>query len=374
MDTFATDLDKKVHVQANDPRYEAIYKDIDTIVKRLCERLKYNHPYYENAYVRRTGSIEAGVKVGLPHETDYLLYVPEPIRNDQLLDLLHENAALIVNNSLDELTLGLHGKWIIRDVKKHHVGICLVMEYRAVKGNKEPVGVTTDIVSVVEYNSVDDIFLRLNKFTSSAQAYLPHTMEEYVGKGMIYRLASKGSYDDIDTGQIENDIIKDLPEGIKRGFRLAKYLTQFCIYDNHELNHEPSIIIKLDKREYTLFGYEPRIKSYHIRVCLLHLLIQSAGHRDAIHLTDSVLALCLLKMYRYRGSLSNKIGSSYPFFHHPLLKRKTVNLHNFDIDWEWRLSKLDEIVETFATKPPLNDIDKCSLLNLGHDCCQNTYL
>ena len=90
------DLDKQVHIDANDPRNKAIFQDIDTIVNRLCEKLKQNHSCYENVYVRRTGSIDAGVKVGLPHETDYLLYVPESIINDQSLDSLCANAALVV--------------------------------------------------------------------------------------------------------------------------------------------------------------------------------------------------------------------------------------------------------------------------------------
>ena len=60
MNAFALELDKKVHIDANDSRNKYIYEDTDTIVKQLCEKLKKNHGYYEGSYVQRTGSIESG--------------------------------------------------------------------------------------------------------------------------------------------------------------------------------------------------------------------------------------------------------------------------------------------------------------------------
>ena len=56
MDKFALELDKKVHISAGDPRYRTIYQDIDTIVNRLCKRLRETHPDCKGAYIQRTGS------------------------------------------------------------------------------------------------------------------------------------------------------------------------------------------------------------------------------------------------------------------------------------------------------------------------------
>ena len=70
--SFARELDTKVHVDASDPRYKTIYQDTNTIIERFCDILR-NDLRFKNATLRRTGSIESGVKVGLPHESDLLL-------------------------------------------------------------------------------------------------------------------------------------------------------------------------------------------------------------------------------------------------------------------------------------------------------------
>ena len=66
-----------------------------------------------------------------------------------------------------------------------------------------------------------------------AQAYLPHNFTEYIIQGHFYRLVEKKF--EIDTGDIENNILAELPNGIKRGFCLAKYLSQLCLYDKEDI-------------------------------------------------------------------------------------------------------------------------------------------
>ena len=36
---FITELDQKIHIEKNDPKYEFIYKDIQTIVTTICEEV-----------------------------------------------------------------------------------------------------------------------------------------------------------------------------------------------------------------------------------------------------------------------------------------------------------------------------------------------
>ena len=45
----------------------------------------------------------------------------------------------------------------------------------------------------------------------------------------------------IDTGVIVNRIIKDLPDCIKRGFRVAKYLSQFCIRNKEHTRYKQDL-------------------------------------------------------------------------------------------------------------------------------------
>ena len=82
LNNFILKLDEKVHVDLNDPRYSHIYRGIDLILERLVSELANVDSYFTEATLHPTGSIYSGVKVGLPHEADYLLKVP----NDKSLD------------------------------------------------------------------------------------------------------------------------------------------------------------------------------------------------------------------------------------------------------------------------------------------------
>ena len=73
LNKFVELLDAKVHVDTNSPRYSHIYEGIDLIVKRVLAQLVKLVPNFANANLRRTGSSVSGVKVGLPHESDYVL-------------------------------------------------------------------------------------------------------------------------------------------------------------------------------------------------------------------------------------------------------------------------------------------------------------
>ena len=239
IDAFACDLDTKIHIDANDTRYKDIYDKAELVVKRLCEKLREKKINYENVYLRRTGSIKSGMKVALPHECAFLLFLePELVMNgssDSNLFILqlHQDASAIVNTSFYELTSGFFTKLKIHGVTKHRAGICLVMEYTYLEECEQySVGVTVDIVPVCQATPNGQTKC---DFTQLAKQYLPRTIIEYIENRLIYRLVDR---DQIDTGEIENNIIKDLPDDIKRGFRLAKYLTQLCVYDHMEISFE----------------------------------------------------------------------------------------------------------------------------------------
>ena len=77
LNTFIQNLDKHIHIDANDPKFNHIYCNIDIIVTRLVSELAKADSYFTDTKLRPTGSIYCGVKVGLPHEADYLMEVPE---------------------------------------------------------------------------------------------------------------------------------------------------------------------------------------------------------------------------------------------------------------------------------------------------------
>ena len=128
-------LDKKVHVDASDPRYSHIYKGIDTIVHRLTNELGFTDTFFKFAKLRKTGSISSNVKVGLPHEADYTLELPrnKTLKNGKHLDgnIFIATVKQIVKDHASRLVKDL-SHWVLHGVKEHANvgGICLVMEYR----------------------------------------------------------------------------------------------------------------------------------------------------------------------------------------------------------------------------------------------------
>ena len=81
-------IDAKVHCDPSDPKYSHIYQSIDTIVHRLVAILSKQDKYFTHAKLRQTGSISSNTKVGLPHEADYVLEIPDDktLKNDRELD------------------------------------------------------------------------------------------------------------------------------------------------------------------------------------------------------------------------------------------------------------------------------------------------
>ena len=66
-------LDKNVYIDTSDPKYSHIYQGIDMIVKRLLVELTKIDQYFAKIKLRRTGSSISDGKVGLTHESDYVL-------------------------------------------------------------------------------------------------------------------------------------------------------------------------------------------------------------------------------------------------------------------------------------------------------------
>ena len=95
---------------------------------------------------------------------------------------------------------------------------------------------------------------------------------------------------DKDTGLIEADIVSLLSEGQKRAFRVTKYLLQNCL---HSINDDRFPNLSVDDIN-RMYGPKPHMKSYYLRILLLHLVFSAHNHPHADELTDGCLAFCLL--------------------------------------------------------------------------------
>ena len=201
----------------------------------------------------------------------------------------------IVHESLsshkDELEKLLDGleHWEILEIKEIEKiqGLCFVMKFKPEGRETHAIGVTADLVPAYPITSCDFSweFIR-EELNVHAKSVLPFSLEDYIDRGDVYMLIHHG---EIDTGIIENELIKQLPEGAKRGFRIAKFLMQNVFpSDRMVYNQEPDILI---------YGLKPMCRSYTVRRIFLHILIQCRKTHIFCEFTDGVLALMILDLY-----------------------------------------------------------------------------
>ena len=317
-------IDAKIHVDPSDPKYMHIYQGIDTIVRRLIAKLADSNEYYKNTKLRKTGSTFSNTKVGLPHEADYMLELPD----DERFKTDHrffEEIESITTTQAGELIEGLE-HWIIHGIKEHRCtgGCCLAMRYSSTVSNE--VGVTVDIVPVIIVKSSKLIDL---KFTGEAERYLSRNLDECIKQGDIYTRTRQRT--EVDTGIIENRILKELPGDKKRPFRVVKFFLQNTIDSRHVHPYFDSV----GKTRVTLYGCKPHTSSYGLRSIFLNLLIQVHGTPAELLLNDGVLGVCLLDMLTQIDEdyqRASQIGGSYPVPKHPLLEYQLIQYNMCFLD------------------------------------------
>ena len=314
IDKLTKELDDKVRIDKCDHRYKPIYDGIDVIVKRICKHMALSHSSFVDVKCQLTGSISSRTKVGLPHEADYLLKIPaEKFRTDLPKQFYAIMTGLVNTYDIREtLTTNLDGFIIIGVKPIKTIGVCLEMAYQS-RGTT--VGVAVDLVIMGEIYSMDtnlgnlpEMYLRLKQGSPALQQ-------------KIYRLCDQPH--SFDTGVIENEILTKLPPGMLRGYRVAKYLVQYCMVNScfvptvNRLSdiHTYFRLFGNDRSE-ELFGYEPLIRSYVLRCLFLHLL------GKGIRLTDGALTLCLLDLVEH--VLQRDGNMVIKRFHHPISDTNTA--------------------------------------------------
>ena len=134
LNTFTHLLDAKLHIDTSDPKYKHIYQGIDIIVKRVVSYISKIDHTFSNAKLIKTGSSMSGVKVGLPHEANYILELPEKLSSGKSVDTGYLFALVlqVIKEHTESLTAEL-AHWIIHGVKLHSniAGVCIFMQCRA---------------------------------------------------------------------------------------------------------------------------------------------------------------------------------------------------------------------------------------------------
>ena len=368
---LANILDKKVYINTSDQCYSHIYKGIDIIVKRLVAELTKSDEYFADAKLRKTGSSMSGLKVGLPHESDYVLELPEYKPEFEYMFLIHSKRFYnlvepIIKYKKEALTEGLM-QWVIHGVTEHRKtgGVYLVMHvsttavsngslfnriYKRFQtlftGSNDPipeeVGVTVDITPVCKIKTPHETL------NGMAETFLPHSLEQYAREGYLCTL---DIFDTIcDTGLIENALMKQLPQDTKRAFRVSKFIISSLSGRPNDIPFDTIQSLDGPARQ-RLYGLKSGISSYMLRILFFHLLVHVKGTQAKRSLRGDLLILCLLDMLKQchdKRSNDNIIS-----LRHPFIKERVQLFYDFvypqqrmEDFMDWLDNENTEILET----------------------------
>ena len=285
-------LDDVITIRREQPNHGEIYSQLEAIADNVCTELPKLQANLEKVLAIPTGSAYSDVKVGLPYELDFLLQIQ--LRSDNPSDFTMATFYALMSE-LREKQLILneqHKGWTLHGIQEHRVGACLVLTYDD-EASSQRLGVTIDLVPAYRVTEKD-----LERFSLREETltYLSHHCSlERTGKSDVYTLVSAIRDSTFDTGVLKNDILASMSAEQKRGFRVAKYLLQNGVcFDDAQYS-------KLLPRDVslTLYGCRPVLKSFYVRICFLHLLLQLHKHDvTPQQLGGFRLALCVLDMFQ----------------------------------------------------------------------------
>ena len=297
IDKFTYAIDTKFKIDKDDQRFAKLIQDMELIFEAYCQLLPKFDARFTKVKTYKTGSLYAGLKVAFPLEADFMLELNDEcnMRTEEFYDIVMQ-----VYNS-PEIKDYIPQNWIIHGVLQHGAGVCLVMEYKPNTTSDNGVGASMDLVPICKVPQTDENKIELTEKASSVIDYYNLTD---LCESEIYRLCCR---EVSDTGLIENRLLKCLDDDMKMGFRVAKFLLQFCfIHGDHQ---EPDDDIQLcpniafeevvDKRKAIhLYGYKPCVSSFFLRVCLFQVVFNTHLRDVSKLLKGGALTLCLLDMVK----------------------------------------------------------------------------
>ena len=252
---------------------------LNSIIDKICTKIGNADKRCSEITKLLTGSIKAGVKVDLPFEVDFLFALPHMIYEGfQRLSLYTFNK--LVDEAIKEPDTLCQG-WSITNVKLHRAGISLAMAYSHGDRYTQPMGVLVDIVPVYFHKNNEETCA--DWFDKAKRCIQDYGITDF-------RTFQLLMINDKDTGLIEGNIVSLLGEGEKRAFRVTKYLLQNSL---HSIQIDQFSNLSVDEIN-RMYGPKPHIKSYYVRILLLHLVFATHNHTPADELTDGCLVFCLL--------------------------------------------------------------------------------
>ena len=357
IESFSNNLDKIISSSANILIF--LDHDLADIIETLCHQINQRIPSIQIKNFILTGSATSGVMVGYPIEIDILLVHTGHFYRYNFKDLV------------DGLDVAPNKKWTKVSVDEHMAGLCLTLRFADDDNDDddEEIGVKIDFVPI-HWVPISKANLQL---TPQARNYLTKNhMTDFV-QNNVYTLSCK-SNKEFDTGLIENEILKNLDDETKRGYRLAKYPLKFFVHQCDNLHRQPTKQFCVPRSKFNclsdedsvkLFGYKEGIKSYFLRIVFLHLILQTQNTDLVDKLKGCRLTLCLLNMMQAIVDTETSKGSFCFEFSHPLLSGATQRL--------WASKKvcrsIDSVTDIFQHDASTQNFRRYKLLNA---CCETS--
>ena len=300
LDGFTATIDKRVSIDKEDPKIKPIYDEMHDIIMQIASGLKKNQPeIYSDMEVILTGSHSSRVKVGLPHEADYLFKLPPHINTEGLRMMTSKDYFDVCDLSdelCDDINIVIREGNIAKDCRlkinalhkyTRIPGVCILMSFGEDGDTKG--GASMDIVLVQKYKPEEfDQFQTLKGTISSrSKQFVTDNGHSASLRNSVYNLVGRWR---MDTGITENALLTGMDNSIKQGYRVAKYLLQLV----HGKRCSFSCAHVYNKFDENLYGCKPLTRSYHLRCVFLHLLIHIHDTDYAEQLKGGTLALCLL--------------------------------------------------------------------------------
>ena len=299
------DLDKEISVQPHG-KYSAFLEGVDKLMFYICHKLK---PTGLTVRPKRTGSLYAGLKVGLPLETDYV-YIIEDLNGRKLnfSNFIWEMKYCLGNI---EYIKYKNAHFKILQTKRTRVAYCLTIECRDVI-NEVREGFSVDIVPAYVASESDTFKI---KYRDGAEDFIRNC--EIESDAYPISLLSTGRDSPCDLGLIKHSIFKSLDDDTRRALRAAKHL---AIYALRDIRKPSPIVSGLDDTDSKrLLGYSLNVSSsFYLCGIFLHILIAAHKSNRIDSLKNGVLTLCTLHLLKRTFEFfSNSTHRKY--MHDPLV-------------------------------------------------------
>ena len=293
--------------------YNKLYEDITIIIKTMCQWFGEQHEMFADTECVLTGSVLSRVKLGKLDEIDFIMKLNKKEQTSVFQEVFYRLTTHLRDNHAEKekLTNGFTN-WSIKEFRNiiKICGVCIILRHENDDGKDELI--TVDLVPAYQVIISPEMYIEL--LTNEAQLFLKLFGGYDEFKEDFYSLLT--GHEPIDTGLIENKILRALPNILTQRFRMAK-----CML--YEFEREADNEVKSRSRNNSP---KPTLKSYWLRIIFLHFLVKTFPSKLCETWDDTACFLCLMEMMTNLIKQITKSGKiSYT---HPLLKSQHLHIEN----------------------------------------------